>query len=152
MIRREPENPEWHKLHNDLLYRLRHADYLKSYDAAPKTADLLLSKAFFLSHEKRAEEALDAYTHAAALEPDNARAAGGIANCLTMLGRHGEAMAAFDRLLTVDRDSAELYGCAAEAALLSGDPRESGAFLRARPWSGMRTTRSRSPSSAPPGG
>ena len=80
MIRREPENPEWHKFHNELLYRLRHADYLKSYDTAPKTADLLLSKAFFLSHEKRAEEALDAYTRAAALEPDNRRAAAGIAN------------------------------------------------------------------------
>ena len=75
MIRREPENPEWHKFHNDLLYRLRHPDYLKSYDTAPKTADLLLSKAFFLSHEKRAEEALEAYNRAAALEPDNRQAA-----------------------------------------------------------------------------
>jgi tetratricopeptide (TPR) repeat protein len=128
MIRREPENPDWHKFHNDLLYRLRHADYLKSYDTAPKTADLLLSKAFFLSHEKRAEEALDAYAGAAALEPDNARAAAGIANCLTMLGRHGEAAKAFERLLTVDRDSAELYGCAAEAALLGGDPEKAEHF------------------------
>ena len=128
IIRREPENPEWHKLHNDLLYRLRHADYLKSYDTAPKTADLLLSKAFFLSHEKRAEEALDAYSRAAALEPDNAGAAAGIANSLTMLGRHDEAMKAFDRLLTLDRGSAELYGCAAEAALLSGDPEKAEHF------------------------
>jgi tetratricopeptide (TPR) repeat protein len=71
---------------------------------------------------------LDAYTDAAALEPDNARAAAGIANCLTMLGRHGEATKAFDRLLTVDRDSAELYGCAAEAALLGGDPEKAAHF------------------------
>jgi hypothetical protein len=60
MIRREPENPKWHKFHNELLYRLRHADDLKSCDTAPKTADQLLSKVFFPSYEKRATEALDA--------------------------------------------------------------------------------------------
>jgi hypothetical protein len=61
MIRREPENPKWHKFHNELLYRLRHADDLKSCDTAPKTMDRLLSKVFFLSQEKRAVEALDAW-------------------------------------------------------------------------------------------
>src|SRR6185503_3339588 len=122
LIRREPENPEWHKLHNELLYRLRHPDYLKSYDAAPETAALLLSKAFFLSHEKRGEEALDAYNRAAVLEPDNRQAAASAASALAMLGRHGEARAAFDRLLARYDNSAELYGCAAEAALLGGDP------------------------------
>jgi tetratricopeptide (TPR) repeat protein len=128
LIRREPENPEWHKFHNELLYRLRHPDYLKSYDVAPETAALLLSKAFFLSHEKRTEDALDAYNRAAILEPDNRQAAGGAASALAVLGRHGEALAAFDRLLTVERNSAELYGCAAEAALLSGDPEKAEHF------------------------
>jgi tetratricopeptide (TPR) repeat protein len=128
LIRREPENPEWHKLHNELLYRLRHPDYLKSYDAAPETAALLLSKAFFLSHEKRAEEALDAYNRAAALEPDNRQATGGAASALTALGRHNEARAAFDRLLARYDNSAELYGCAAEAALLGGDPEKAEHF------------------------
>jgi tetratricopeptide (TPR) repeat protein len=52
MIARDPANPDWHKFHNELLYRLgRSGDYLKSYDDAPQTAPLLLSKAFFLSHE-----------------------------------------------------------------------------------------------------
>jgi hypothetical protein len=60
IIRREPENPKWHKFHNELQYRLRHADDLTSYDTAPKTVDVLLSKVFFLSDEKRAAEALDA--------------------------------------------------------------------------------------------
>ena len=128
LIRREPENPEWHKFHNDLLYRLRHPDYLKSYDVAPETVALLLSKAFFLSHEKRAQEALDAYNRAAALEPDNRQAASGAASALTALGRHSEALAVFDRLLTKDRNSPELYGCAAEAALLSGDPEKAEHF------------------------
>ena len=53
MVARDPANPQWHKFHNDLLYRLGREDYLKSYDRAPKTAALLLSKAYFLSHEKR---------------------------------------------------------------------------------------------------
>jgi tetratricopeptide (TPR) repeat protein len=47
---------------------------------------------------------------------------------LAVLGRHGEALAAFDRLLTVERNSAELFGCAAEAALLSGDPEKAEHF------------------------
>jgi len=128
MIRREPENPKWHKFHNELLYRLRHADYLKSYDTAPKTADLLLSKAFFLSHEKRAAEALDAYTRAAALEPDNPRATAGIANSMTMLGQHGEALTAFERILARQKNDTEIYGCAAEAALLGGDPEKAAHF------------------------
>jgi tetratricopeptide (TPR) repeat protein len=128
MIRREPENPKWHKFHNELLYRLRHADYLKSYETAPRTADLLLSKAFFLSHEKRAAEALDAYSRAAVLEPDNRRAAAGMANSMTMLGRYGEALAEFERILAKGKNDAELYGCAAEAALLSGDPEKAARF------------------------
>lgn len=128
LIRREPKNPEWHKFHNELLYRLRHPDYLKSYDAVPETAALLLSKAFFLGHEKRTEEALEAYRRAMALEPDNRQAAGGAATALAELGCHGEALAAFDRLLTVERNSPELYGSAAEAALLSGDPEKAEHF------------------------
>jgi tetratricopeptide (TPR) repeat protein len=128
MIRREPENPQWHNLHNELLYRLRHPDYLKSYDRAPQSAGLLLSKAFFLSHEKRAEEALEAYARAATLEPDNLQAAAGAANCLTMLGRYPEAMAGFDRLLARAGEDAELYGCAAEAALQGGDPAKAAHF------------------------
>ena len=58
LVAREPANPQWHKFHNDLMYRLGQRDYLKSYDRAPKTAELLLSKASFLTHEKRGEEAL----------------------------------------------------------------------------------------------
>ena len=58
LVEREPGNPQWHKFHNDLLYRLGHEDYLKSYDRAPRTAELLLSKAWFLSIEKRGAEAL----------------------------------------------------------------------------------------------
>ena len=125
MIAEDPANPEWHKFHNEILYRLdRRDEYLKSYDSAPRTAPLLLSKAFFLSHEKRAEEALEAYRQASRLSPDDRLAAAGVASSLTMLGRYDEAQAAFDRLLArngEDGENGELYGCAAEATLLGGD-------------------------------
>jgi tetratricopeptide (TPR) repeat protein len=122
MIAKDPANPEWHKFHNEILYRLdRRDEYLKSYDSAPRTAPILLSKAFFLSHEKRAEEALETYREASRLSPEDRLAAAGVASALTMLGRYDEAMAAFDRLLRQGGEDGELYGCAAEAAILSGD-------------------------------
>jgi tetratricopeptide (TPR) repeat protein len=122
MIAEDPANPEWHKFHNELLYRLgRNGEYLTSYDRAPRTAPLLLSKAFFLSHQRRAQEALDAYREAASLSPDNRGAEVGAANALTMLGRYRQALDAFDALLTRHGEDAGLLGCAAEAALLSGD-------------------------------
>jgi len=122
MIAQDPANPEWHKFHNEILYRLdRRDEYLKSYDTAPRTAPLLLSKAFFLGHEKRAGEALEAYREASRLAPDDRLAAAGVASSLTMLGRYDEALATFDTLLKQNSEDGELYGCAAEAALLSGD-------------------------------
>ena len=123
LIAEDPANPEWHKFHNDILYRLdRRDEYLKSYESAPKTAPLLMSKAFFLGHEKRAEEALEAYSEAARLAPEDRLAAAGVASSLTMLGRYDEAMSAFDSLLAKNSEDGELYGCAAEAALQGGDP------------------------------
>jgi tetratricopeptide (TPR) repeat protein len=122
MLAEDPANPEWHKFHNEILYRLdRRDEYLKSYDSAPRTAPLLLSKAFFLGHEKRAGEALEAYREALRLSPEDRLAAAGVASSLTMLGRYDEALAAFDALLKQNSEDGELYGCAAEAALLSGD-------------------------------
>ena len=125
LVAQEPANPEWHKFHNDLLYRLgRSEEYLKSYDEAPQTAALLLSKAFFLGHHKRGQEALDAYRQAAKLDPGNRLAMAGAANALTMLGRHGEAVAEFDKMLARHGEDSELHGCAAEAALQAGDPQK----------------------------
>ncbi len=123
LITQDPSNPEWHKFHNEMLYRLdRRDEYLKSYDSAPRTAPLLLSKAWFLSHEKRAEEALEAYREAASRAPGDRPAAAGVANSLTMLKRYDEAQAAFEVLLRQHSGDGELHGCAAEAALQGGDP------------------------------
>jgi tetratricopeptide (TPR) repeat protein len=125
LVAREPGNPLWHKLHNDLLYRLGREDYLKSYDRSPRTAALLLSKAYFLSHEKRGEEAYEAYAEALKLDPDSREAATGIGNALNMMKRHGEALHTFEAAITRYGEDADLLSCAAEAAILGGDPQKS---------------------------
>jgi len=128
LVALDPANPQWHKFHNDLMYRLGGDDYLKSYDRAPKTAELLLSKAYFLSHQKRGEEALEAYGAALALDPDNTRAAAGIANSLNMMNRHAEAQTILEGLLAQHGDEPDLLSCAAEAAIAAGDPEKAAAF------------------------
>jgi tetratricopeptide (TPR) repeat protein len=56
LIARQPSLPQWHRLYNELLYRLdRHDEALKSYDRA-QDPELLLDKAYFLSHEARARK------------------------------------------------------------------------------------------------
>jgi tetratricopeptide (TPR) repeat protein len=128
LVAREPENPQWHKLHNDLMYRLGSADYLKSFDRAPKTVDLLLSKAYYFAHEKRAEEAHQAYREALALEPDNKIAATGLGNVLTMMKRHGEAQTVLESLLSRHGDEPNILVSIAEAALVAGDPQKAATF------------------------
>ncbi len=124
LVAREPANPRWHHLYNDLLYRLDGADYLKSYDRAPRTAELLLGKAYFLGHQKRGEEAHAAYREALALEPDNRIAAAGAAMALNMLKRHREAAQAFEAVMARHGEAPELLSCAAESAIQSGDPQK----------------------------
>jgi tetratricopeptide (TPR) repeat protein len=128
LVARDPANPQWHKFHNDLMYRLGHEDYLKSYDRAPKSADLLISKAYFLIHEKRGEEAHDVYRAALALDPDNKTAATGVGNALNLMKRHGEALAVFEEVMAKYGEDANLLSSAAEGAILSGDPQRAAAL------------------------
>lgn len=130
LVARDPANPQWHKLHNDLMYRLGNADYLKSFDRAPKTVNLLLSKAYYFTHEKRAEEAHQAYSEALALEPDNKIATTGLGNVLTMMKRHGEAQTVLEVL------AAKPWG----GSQYSGQYRGSGSCRR-RPAKGRRFLR-----------
>jgi tetratricopeptide (TPR) repeat protein len=128
LVARDPANPQWHKFHNDLMYRLGRDDYLKSFDRAPRTAELLLSKAYFLAHEKRGEDAHRAYSEALALDPDNKAAALGLGNALNMMKRHGEAQQVFDGLLARHGDEPDLLTCAAEAAIAAGDAQKATAL------------------------
>jgi len=128
LVAREPENPQWHKFHNDLMYRLGSADYLKSFDRAPKTIELLLSKAYFLAHEHRAEEANQAYREALALDPDNKIAGTGLGNSLAKMKRYGEAQQVLEALVARHGEDLNLLISVAEAAIAGGDPQKAAAF------------------------
>ena len=62
LLAQHPGDAALHRAYNGLLYRLgRSADYLKSYDTAPKTREMLMAKAQTLGLEKRGDEAHDIY-------------------------------------------------------------------------------------------
>ncbi|MES2473340.1 MAG: tetratricopeptide repeat protein [Pseudomonadota bacterium] len=121
-LARAPGNPELHHDYNALLYQLgRSEEFLKSYDRAPQTREVLMDKAFFLNHEKRDEEAHAIYASLVARDPNDRDAALCAANELGMMNRNGEALAAFEALLARHGQDADLLRRAAEPALLTGD-------------------------------
>ncbi|HVW74931.1 MAG TPA: tetratricopeptide repeat protein [Rhizomicrobium sp.] len=121
-IAARPEDSEAHRLYNDLLYRLRRDDYLKSYANAPPTRALLLGKARFLAEEKRGEECLAIYRELLSRDASDPHAALGAAEALILMNRPQEAVSAYDALLSRHRGDAPLHARAAQAALLAGDP------------------------------
>jgi tetratricopeptide (TPR) repeat protein len=124
-IAREPLNPHLHQFYNDLLYRLdARDDYLKSYDRAPRSRELLLGKARFLSLEKRAEEAYALYSEILLRDPNDPVAQRGAAAMLALAGRYDEAAAGFDAALARHGNDPELCNSAAEVATLRRDPRK----------------------------
>lgn len=121
----QPDAPLLHRAYNELLYRLdRHEQVLKSYDRAPRTRQLLLDKAHFLSHELGSEEALAIYRELYARDADDLDAVTGIANTLSMMKRYDEATAAFDVALTRGPPDPDLYCAAASVALRRDDPQK----------------------------
>ena len=125
MLEANPADPHLHQFYNDLLYRRgRGDDYLKSYDRAPRARDLLLGKAFFLSHEGKGEQAHALYDEILARDPQDKDALAGAARALAMTGRHLETSAAFDRALARDGGDAALFADAAKAALQAHDPQK----------------------------
>jgi len=124
-IARTPADPGLHLDYNALLYQLgRGEDFLKSYDSAPQSRELLLGKAFLLAREKRHVEAHDIYEGLKGRDPNDRLAAIGTAQLLSAMGRHGEAVAAFESVLARHGDDAKLLSIAAEPALLNGDPQK----------------------------
>ena len=123
-LAREPRDPAAHRYYNDLLYRLgRRDDFLKSYELAPRTPQLLMGKAYFLNHESRFAEAYAAYGEALAREPGNLAAMLGAVESLRGMTRYEEAAAALALLLQHRGDDPHLIARAAEVALLQRDPR-----------------------------
>jgi tetratricopeptide (TPR) repeat protein len=123
LIARQPDAPMIHRSYNELLYRLdRDEQALESYDRAPKTRELLLDKAHFLSHELRGDEALKVYRDLYSRDANDAIASAGIANTLMMMKRYDEAAIAFEAALSVSPSDPELYVSVAALALCRDDP------------------------------
>jgi tetratricopeptide (TPR) repeat protein len=124
-LARTPADPALHFDYNALLYQLgRGEKFLKSYDRAPESRELLLGKAFLLAREKRHAEAHAIYVGLQARDPGDRLAAIGAAQVMTGMGRHAEAVALFEAVLARHGHEAKLLGLAAEPALLSGDPQK----------------------------
>lgn len=124
-LARRPADPELHHDFNALLFQMGRDDkFLKSYDRAPQSRELLMGKAFFLTHEKRYEEAHEIYAGLHMRDPGDRDAATCSANALSMMNRHGEALAAFESVIARHGGNADVYRRAAEPALLGGDPQK----------------------------
>lgn len=121
-LAREPADPGLHRLFNDLLYRLGHEDYLKSYDSAPKSRELMLGKAAFLAREKRGQECHAIYEELLRRDEHDPAARIGLADSLLMLQRHGEAMASYARVLARRGGDVALLTRVAQAALIGAEP------------------------------
>jgi tetratricopeptide (TPR) repeat protein len=122
---RTPTDPGLHLDYNALLYQLnRNGDFLKSYERAPESRELLLGKAFLLAREKHYEDAHAIYARLQARDPNDRLAAIGAAQIMTAMGRHDESLALFETVLARHGDEPKLLSLAAEPAFLVGDPQK----------------------------
>ena len=118
----DPLNPALHQDYNGLLYRLgRTEDYLKSFDRAPPNRMLYLTKAQFLMHEQRHDEAAEVFSAILARDAADKHAGAGLAIIRAQQSRHDQAAKLFDTLLARHGGDANLWANAAKAALMRGD-------------------------------
>jgi tetratricopeptide (TPR) repeat protein len=131
LLNRNPADPDIHRAYNSLLHRLGRTDeYLSSYDRAPQTRDILLGKASMLGMQKRGAEMAEICSALLARDPLDPAAAAGWANSLALMGRHAEAVAAFETVINRRDADPVLFSSAAGAALLAGDPQKAEHFCR----------------------
>jgi predicted Zn-dependent protease len=129
MVRRDPGNAEAHLAYNRLLHgEKREKKFLTSFDDAPQTTALQLSKASLLVTAGRGEEAQEIYARLLAAEPDNIPATTGLAEGLSKLGRHDEAVAGLEKALTRAPGNPVLQTGIAAAALRGRDPQKAAAM------------------------
>ena len=132
LLERNPADADLHCAYNSLLYRMeRKEDYLVSYDKAPQTREILLGKAGMLALQKRGAESEQIYSSLLTRDPLDGAAAAGWANSLSLMGRHSEAVAAFEFVLSRRSAGISLFSGAAAAALLAGDPQKAEHFCQA---------------------
>jgi tetratricopeptide (TPR) repeat protein len=122
LLDRDPADAPLHRAYNSLLYRLgRKDEYLASYDRAPQTREILLGKARLLALEKRSTEVEEIYNTLLARDPLDAMALAGWAGNLMTLGRHQEALVAFETVINRRGAVPGFFSGAAGAALMVGD-------------------------------
>jgi tetratricopeptide (TPR) repeat protein len=132
LLNSNPNDTGIHRAYNSLLYRLGRTDeYLTSYDRAPQTREILLAKAGMLGLQKRGAEMAEICSTLLARDPLDSMAAAGWANSLALMGRHAEAVAAFEAVISRSRADPALLCSAAGAALLAADPQKAEHFCRA---------------------
>jgi tetratricopeptide (TPR) repeat protein len=131
LLDRSPADPQAHRAYNSLLYRLgRKDEYLTSYDRAPQTREILLGKAELLSLQKRGAEAQEVYNTLLARDPLDLAAAAGWASSLSLMGRYGESVTAFEAVLNHRSAGPAVFSGAAAAALMAGDPQKAEALCQ----------------------
>ncbi|HWC63102.1 MAG TPA: tetratricopeptide repeat protein, partial [Rhizomicrobium sp.] len=129
LLAREPENAAAHAAYNKLLHQLgRDAEFLTSYDRAPKNPALLAGKAGLLLKKGRPAEAHGLYAEALKSMPESAEAAIGAATALNELKRPQEAAAVLEQALKHNPQSPALYQDLASTLLQSRDPQKAAAM------------------------
>lgn len=103
VLDREPQNPAAHYGYNSLLYRLgRQDELLSSYDMAPKSRDLRMSKGATLAQLERWPEAEAIFSRLAEDFPGDARILSNAGAALTALSRHDEATQMLEKALKIE--------------------------------------------------
>jgi tetratricopeptide (TPR) repeat protein len=128
-----PSDAALHKQYNDLLYMLgrdQEAEFLASYDRAPKSEALQVAKAGFLLLTRRDAQAHEIFSGILAANPAHEGAAMGAANALDRMRRHDEAEILLERALTQHPDSATLLNALAATALFRKDPEKAAAMAQ----------------------
>ena len=125
----DPVNGAAHRALGDLHYRLGEDEaFLRSYDSAPRTKELVLDKAQLLLGAERLKEAEAAFHLVLSRYGEDKRALAGLGLSLMKMGRLGDAASVLERALSLYPDSADLY-CNLSAALARlGDPEKGGAM------------------------
>ena len=133
LLARNPGDVQLHHAYNSLLYRVgRKEEYLASYDRAPPTRDILLGKASMLALQKRGAEMEQISSELLTRDPLDLAAGTCWANSLMIQGRYSEAVSAFETVIRrPNAADTSVFGGAAGAALLAGDPQKAEHFCRA---------------------
>ena len=83
-----------------------------------------------LAMQKRGAEMAEICNRLLARDPHDLAAAAGRANSLGLMGRYGEAVTAFEAVISRQGGDPVLFGSAAAAALLAGDPQKAERFCQ----------------------